>query len=121
MVSAVGTIGVPTLNPGDRVKPGQTLEEKAKQLAVHAPDITGDYLEVPTYFIVNYPDGAQKALHHIQDAEAISDIARQLKFSEDEDGAELATATHSHNLNGVMMGLMLLLCLMTIPILVGIF
>jgi len=37
-------------NPGDRIQLNQTLEEKAKQLAVDAPDITGDHIKVPTYF-----------------------------------------------------------------------
>jgi hypothetical protein len=72
----------PTINPGDRIDKTKTLQEKAQQVAVHAPDITGEYLVVPTYFIVNYPDGSQKALHHVKDAQAISDVIRQARLDE---------------------------------------
>lgn len=71
-----------TLNPGDRIDNSKTLEEKAKQVAVDAPDITGDHIVVPTYFIVEYPDGDKKALHHIKDAEEISDVIRQARVDE---------------------------------------
>jgi hypothetical protein len=72
----------PTINPGDRIDESKTLQEKAQQVAVHAPDITGEYLVVPTYFVVNYPDGSQKALHHVKDAQAISDVIRQARLDE---------------------------------------
>jgi hypothetical protein len=72
----------PTINPGDRIDESKTLQEKAQQVAVHAPDITGEYIVVPTYFVVNYPDGTQKALHHVKDAEAISDVIRQARLDE---------------------------------------
>jgi hypothetical protein len=72
----------PTINPGDRIDESKTLQEKAQQVAVHAPDITGEYIVVPTYFVVNYPDGTQKALHHIKDAQAISDVIRQARLDE---------------------------------------
>lgn len=72
-----------TVNPGDRIDPSKSLEEKAKQVAVDAPDITGDHIVVPTYFVVNNPDGSQEALHHVKDAEEISDMIRQARTDED--------------------------------------
>lgn len=72
----------PTINPGDRIDESKTLQEKAQQVAVHAPDITGDYIVVPTYFVFNCPDGTQKALHHVKDADAISDMIRQARMDE---------------------------------------
>ncbi len=71
-----------TLNPGDRIDNSKTFEEKAKQVAVDAPDITGDHIVVPTYFIFNMPDGTQKALHHVKDAEKISDMIRLARMDE---------------------------------------
>lgn len=72
-----------TANPGDRIADEpQSLEEKAKQLAVDSPDITGDHIKVPTYFIVEYPNGEKKALHHVKDAEEISDVIRQARIDE---------------------------------------
>jgi len=71
-----------TINPGDRIDESMSLEEKAKQVAVDAPDITGDHIVVPTYFVVDMPDGDQKALHHVRDAEEISDIIRQARVDE---------------------------------------
>lgn len=72
-----------TANPGDRIADEpQTIEEKAKQVAVDAPDITGDHITVPTYFVVEYPDGEEKALHHVKDAEEISDVIRQARVDE---------------------------------------
>lgn len=73
-----------TANPGDRIsdKP-QSIEEKAKQAAVdHVPDITGDTITVPTYFVVDEPNGEKKALHHVKDAEEISDVIRQARLDE---------------------------------------
>ncbi|MBE9007624.1 hypothetical protein IQ259_21800 [Fortiea sp. LEGE XX443] len=72
-----------TANPGDRIedKP-QSIEEKAKQVAVDSPDITGDRITVPTYFVVEEPDGEKKALHHVKDAEEISDVIRQARVDE---------------------------------------
>jgi hypothetical protein len=72
-----------TANPGDRIDYSKSLEEKAKQVAVNAPDITGDHIVVPTYFVVEYPDGEEKALHHVKDAEEISDVIRQARVDED--------------------------------------
>jgi hypothetical protein len=72
-----------TVNPGDRIadKP-QTVEQKAKQVAVDSPDITGDWIKVPTYFIVEYPNGEKKALHHVWDAKKISDVVRLARVDE---------------------------------------
>ena len=76
-----------TTNPGDRISDEpQTIEENTQQLAVdHVPDITGDVVTVPTYFIVEKPDGEKKALHHVKDAEAISDMIRQARVDENGD------------------------------------
>jgi len=71
-----------TANPGDVIDESKSLEEKAKQIAVDAPDITGDHITVPTYFVVEQPDGTKKALHHVKDAEAISDVIRQARVDE---------------------------------------
>jgi hypothetical protein len=70
------------LNPGDIVDGEKTLEEKAQQVAVNTGDITGDRIVVPTYFIVDDPEEGQKALHHIKDAEEISDVIRQARVDE---------------------------------------
>ncbi|BAT53653.1 unknown protein [Nostoc sp. NIES-3756] len=72
-----------TANPGDKIDDSKSLEEKAKQVAVDSPDITGDHITVPTYFVVDYPDGEKKALHHVKDAEEISDVIRQARVDED--------------------------------------
>ncbi|MBE9129692.1 MULTISPECIES: hypothetical protein [unclassified Coleofasciculus] len=72
------------VNPGDKIKPGtQTVEEKSQQVAVDAPDITGEHIEVPTYFTVEEPNGDEKALHHVKDAEEISDVIRQARTDEE--------------------------------------
>lgn len=71
-----------TVNPGDRIDDSKTLEEKAKQVAVDSPDITGEHIVVPTYFVFNMPDGSQKALHHVKDAKAISDLIRMARMDE---------------------------------------
>ncbi|MEB3359532.1 MAG: hypothetical protein VKK04_22595 [Synechococcales bacterium] len=75
------------LNPGDRTADdgSKTLEEKAQKVAVDAPDITGDHIVVPTYFVVEDEDGEQKALHHVRDAEEISDVIRQARTNEEGD------------------------------------
>ena len=72
-----------SVNPGDIIsdKP-QSIEEKAQQLAVDSPDITGDHITVPTYFVVDEPDGEEKALHHVKDAEEISDVIRLARVDE---------------------------------------
>jgi hypothetical protein len=75
--------GNPTVNPGDRIDESKSLEEKAQQVAVDAPDITGDHITVPTYFVFETPDGEKKPLHHVRDAEEISDLIRQARLNED--------------------------------------
>ena len=71
------------VNPGDVIsdKP-QSIEEKSQQIAVDSPDITGDHITVPTYVMVEEPDGEEKALHHVRDAEEISDVIRQARVDE---------------------------------------
>lgn len=72
-----------TVNPGDRVVEGQTADEKSEQVAVDSPDITGDQIKVPTYFDVEEPDGERKELHHVKDAEEISDVIRQARMDDE--------------------------------------
>jgi hypothetical protein len=72
-----------TANPGDRITNEKTIEEKSKQLAVDSPDITGDHIQVPTYFIVEDEECHQEALHHVKDAEEISDVIRQARTDDD--------------------------------------
>jgi len=74
--------GNPTINPGDVEHPEKSLQEKSQQVAVNAPDITVDHIVVPTYFIVDDPEEGQKALHHVHDAEEISDVIRQARTDE---------------------------------------
>jgi hypothetical protein len=72
------------VNPGDVIsEEPQTVEEKSEQLAVDSPDITGEQIEVPTYFVVEEPNGEKKALHHVKDAEEISDAIRKARVDED--------------------------------------
>jgi hypothetical protein len=113
-----------TVNPGDIVKPNQTLEEKSQQIAVDAPDITGDRVIVPTYFVVEYPNGEKKALHHVRDAKEISDVIRQMRLHEEADEPKFDTDDHPTSLSGigVTLGvLMLLVTLFTGAIAIGIF
>jgi hypothetical protein len=49
---------------------------------VDSPDITGEHIVVPTYFVFNMPDGSQQALHHVKDAEKISDMIRLARVDE---------------------------------------
>ncbi len=114
----------PTVNLGDRIaKQPQTIEEKAEQVAVDKYDITGAHIKVPTYFIVKYPNGETKALHHVRDAQAISDVIRQMQLSEEE-GERRTEITQGGHLNGLLLVLglsILALLLMTGTILLGIF
>lgn len=71
------------VNAGDVISDDKTLAEKAQQVAVNSPDITGDHEVVPTYFVVDQPNGEQEALHHVKDAEEISDTIRQARVNED--------------------------------------
>ncbi len=112
----------PTANPGDVItKEPQTIEEKAKQLAVDKHDITGSHITVPAYFVFTYPNGETKALHHVRDAKEISRLIRLMHLEEEDIQAE---AAHSKHMNPLMMviGLFTLaLLLMTSALLVGIF
>jgi hypothetical protein len=109
-----------TVNPGDIIaKQPQTIEEKAKQIAVDVPDITGDHIKVPTYFVVEYPNGETKALHHVRDAKQISDVIRQMHFEEEEGTSGAREVQHELNLTGLIF--ILVFFLMTSIILVGIF
>ncbi|WP_333266649.1 MULTISPECIES: hypothetical protein [unclassified Microcoleus] len=113
-----------TVNPGDIVKSNQTLEEKSQQIAVDAPDITGDRVVVPTYFVVDYPNGEKKALHHVRDAKEISDVIRQMRLHEEVDDPKFGTHDHPTMLSGlsVTLGLlMLLVTLLTGAIVIGVF
>ncbi|MEB3884129.1 hypothetical protein LKE08_11875 [Lyngbya sp. CCY1209] len=74
-----------TTNPGDRIDDSMSVEEKARQVAVDTADITGDHVTVPTYFVVDESDGEKKALHHVRDAEEISDTIRQARVDENGD------------------------------------
>lgn len=73
-----------TVNPGDIAtdEEAKSIEQKAKQVAVDSPDITGDWIKVPTYFIVEYPNGEKKALHHVRDAKQISDVVRLARMDD---------------------------------------
>ncbi len=70
-------------NPGDRIDDSKSVEEKAQQVAVDTADITGDHITVPTYMVFDMPDGEEKPLHHVKDAEEISDLIRQARINED--------------------------------------
>lgn len=73
-----------TLNPGDKVADeSQTVEEKADQVAVEYTDVTLEENVVPTYFVAEDEEGNKEALHHIKDAEEISDVIRQARTDED--------------------------------------
>ncbi|MBE9116415.1 hypothetical protein IQ249_10940 [Lusitaniella coriacea LEGE 07157] len=71
------------INPGDRVKEeSQTVEEKSDQVAVDSWDVTG-HVTVPTYFVAEGEEGEKEALHHVKDAEEISDVIREARVDED--------------------------------------
>lgn len=124
MVSYAPRVTIPTVNPGDKIaKEPQTIEEKAKQVAVDKYDITGAHIKVPTYFIVKYPNGKTEALHHIRDAKKISDVIRQMHLEEEEE--TLGTETvHRSNFNGLIIAIGLsvfALLLITTTIAIGVF
>lgn len=73
-----------TVNQGDIIDESKSLAEKKEQTAVDSWDITG-HVEVPTYFPVEDENGAEKALHHVKDAEEISDVIRQARTDENGD------------------------------------
>lgn len=74
---------VDAVNPGDRIDPSDSLEEKKEQVAVQYEDVTMETHTVPTYFVVEGENGEEKALHHVEDAEEISDVIRQARTNED--------------------------------------
>ena len=71
-----------TVNEGDVIDESKSLEEKKEQVAVDSWDIAG-HVKVPTYFPVEDENGEEKALHHVKDAEEISDVIRQARTDED--------------------------------------
>ena len=73
-----------TANEGDVVDKSKDLEEKKDQVAVESWDPAGK-VEVPTYFPVEGESGEEEALHHVRDAEEISDVVRQARVDEDGD------------------------------------
>ncbi|MEL6912320.1 MAG: hypothetical protein AAFR62_14110 [Cyanobacteria bacterium J06629_2] len=73
-----------TANKGDIIDHSKTLEEKKEQVAVDSWDIAGK-VKVPAYFPVEDENGEEKALHHIKDAEEISDVIRQARVDENGD------------------------------------
>ena len=113
-----------TANPGDRIaEMPQTIEEKSQQVAVDAPDVTGDHIKVPTYFIVKYPNGEKEALHHVRDANKISDVIRQARFEEDWK-QQSREVRQTFNVSGVVWMLIVFLLglfLITVPVVLGVF
>lgn len=71
----------PAVNEGDRVNPSKSAQEKSEQIAVDAGDITGEHVVVPTYVEVE-EEGETRQLHHVRDAEEISDVIRQARVDE---------------------------------------
>ena len=72
------------VNEGDVIDESKSLEEKKEQVAVDSWDVTG-HVKVPTYVPVEDEEGEEKALHHVKDAEEISDVIRQARTNEDGD------------------------------------
>lgn len=74
-----------TVNPGDKIDESKSVEEKGEQVAVESWDIVGK-VKVPTYFEVEDQEtGEKEALHHVEDAEEISDVIRQARVDEEGD------------------------------------
>ena len=73
-----------TANKGDVVDESKDLEDKKEQVAVDTWDSTG-HVKVPTYFPVKDENGEEEALHHVRDADEISDVIRQARVDEDGD------------------------------------
>lgn len=70
-----------TVNEGDVIDESKSLEEKKEQIAVDNWDPVG-HVTVPTYFPVKDENGEEKVLHHVEDAEEISDVIRQARVDE---------------------------------------
>jgi hypothetical protein len=124
MVSYAMPGGIPTINRGDRIiKENQTIEQKAQQVAVDKYDITGAHIKIPTYFVVTYPNGETKALHHIKDAREISDVIRLMRFEEEKVESNLVS-DNSGNSSGFIVVLALslfTLLFITLTVAIGIF
>jgi len=76
--------GTENINPGDKeAPPTASVEEKSEKTAVAYEDALGNPVEVPTYFEVEGESGEKEALHHVKDAEEISDVIRQARVDED--------------------------------------
>lgn len=76
--------GTEHINSGDKESPpSASVEEKGQKTAVAYDDALGNPVEVPTYFVVEGEEGNQEALHHVKDAEEISDVIRQARVNED--------------------------------------
>ena len=73
-----------TVNKGDVIDESKSLEEKKEQVAVDSWDIAG-HVEVPTYVPVEDETGEEEALHHVKDAEEISDVIRQSRVDDSGD------------------------------------
>lgn len=73
-----------TVNDGDVIDESKSLEEKKEQIAVDSWDPVG-HVTVPTYFPVEDEEGNEEALHHVKDAEEISDVIRQARTDENGD------------------------------------
>lgn len=73
-----------TANEGDIIDKSKSKEEKAEQTAVESWDIAGK-VETPAYFEVENEDGEKEELHHIKDAQEISDVVRQARTDEEGD------------------------------------
>ncbi len=73
-----------TVNEGDIIDDSKSLAEKKEQVAVDSWDIAG-HVKVPTYFPVEDETGEEQVLHHVKDAEEISDVIRQARVDESGD------------------------------------
>jgi hypothetical protein len=122
MVSYASNKKILTVNPGDVIaSESQTIEEKAKQIAVDNWDLTG-HDKIPTYFVINYPNGEVKALHHVRDAKAISDAIRQMNLQEEDGIDENANPPITSSGLIIVVGIScLILCLITAIIAIGVF
>lgn len=69
-------------NQGDIIDESKNKEEKKDQTAVDSWDPVG-HVNVPTYFPVEDEEGEEKLLHHVRDAEEISDVIRQARIDEE--------------------------------------
>lgn len=71
------------INPGDKeMSPEASVAQKGEKTAVAYEDALGNPIEVPTYFTVEGEEGNKEALHHVKDAEEISDVIRQARVDE---------------------------------------